>query len=209
MARYTKAVCRLCRREGTKLYLKGERCFTDKCAVTKRPGKPGEHSQERRGKMSDHGLQLREKQKVRRTYGLQEKQFRKYFKEAEKKQGITGENFLKMLESRLDNVIFRLNLARSRPEARQIVLHGHVLVNGRRVNIPSFLVKEGDVISIKEKSRGMSHIKDILEVNEGRGVPSWLEVDLEKATGKVLGEPRREDLDMEFEEHLIVEYYSR
>lgn len=209
MARYTKAVCRLCRRESTKLYLKGERCFTDKCAVTKRPGKPGEHSQERRGKMSDHGLQLREKQKVRRTYGLQEKQFRKYFKEAERQQGITGENFLKMLESRLDNVIFRLNLARSRPEARQIVLHGHVLVNGRRVNIPSFLVKEGDVISIKEKSRGMPHIKEILEVNEGRGVPSWLEVDLEKATGKVLGEPRREDLDMEFEEHLIVEYYSR
>ncbi len=209
MARYTKAVCRLCRREGTKLYLKGERCYTDKCAITKRPGKPGEHTQERRGKMSDHGLQLREKQKVRRTYGLQEKQFRRYFKEAERQQGITGENFLKILESRLDNVIYRLNLARSRPEARQIVLHGHVLVNNRRVNIPSFLVKEGDVISIKEKSRGLAHIKEILETNEGRGVPSWLEVDLEKATGKVLGEPRREDLDMEFEEHLIVEYYSR
>ncbi len=209
MARYTKAVCRLCRREGTKLYLKGERCYSDKCAITKRPGKPGEHTQERRGKMSDHGLQLREKQKVRRTYGLQEKQFRRYFKEAERQQGITGENFLKILESRLDNVVFRLNLARSRPEARQIVLHGHVLVNGRRVNIPSFLVKEGDVISIKEKSRGQAHIKEILETNEGRGVPSWLEVDMEKATGKVLGEPRREDLDMEFEEHLIVEYYSR
>jgi len=209
MARYTKAVCRLCRREGTKLYLKGERCYTDKCVITKRPGKPGEHSQERRGKMSDHGLQLREKQKVRRTYGLQEKQFRRYFKEAERKQGITGENFLKILESRLDNVIYRLNLARSRPEARQIVLHGHVLVNNRRVNIPSFLVKEGDVVSIKEKSRGLAHIKEILETNEGRGVPSWLEVDLEKGTGKVLGEPRREDLDMEFEEHLIVEYYSR
>ncbi len=209
MARYTKAVCRLCRREGTKLYLKGERCYTDKCAITKRPGKPGEHTQERRGKMSDHGLQLREKQKVRRTYGLQEKQFIRYFKEAERQQGITGENFLKILESRLDNVIYRLNLARSRPEARQIVLHGHVLVNNRRVNIPSFLVKEGDVISIKEKSRGLAHIKEILETNEGRGVPSWLEVDLEKATGKVLGEPRREDLDMEFEEHLIVEYYSR
>jgi len=209
MARYTKAVCRLCRREGTKLYLKGERCYTDKCAITKRPGKPGEHTQERRGKMSDHGLQLREKQKVRRTYGLQEKQFRRYFKEAERQQGITGENFLKILESRLDNVVYRLNLARSRPEARQIVLHGHVMVNGRRVNIPSFLVKEGDVITIKEKSRGLAHVKEILETNEGRGVPSWLEVDLEKATGKVLGEPRREDLDMEFEEHLIVEYYSR
>ena len=209
MARYTEAVCRLCRREGTKLFLKGERCYTDKCAITKRPGKPGEHGQDRRGKMSDHGLQLREKQKVRRTYGLQERQFRNYFKEAERRPGVTGENFLRLLESRLDNVVYRLNLARSRPEARQIVLHGHIEVNGRRVNIPSFLVKEGDVITVREKSRSLPNFKEIFEVNEGRGVPSWLEVDMEKASGKVLGEPRREDIDMEFEEHLIVEFYSR
>ncbi len=209
MARYTGPVCRLCRREGTKLFLKGERCYTDKCAINRRPSKPGEHGQDRRGKMSDHAVQLREKQKMRRTYGLQERQFRRYFKEAERLTGITGENFLKILESRLDNVVYRLNFARSRPEARQIVLHGHIEVNGRRVNIPSFQVKEGDLINIREKSMGLAHIKEILELNEGRGVPSWLEVDLEKGKGRVLREPTREDMDMTFQEHLIVEYYSR
>lgn len=209
MARYTGAVCRLCRQEGMKLFLKGERCYTDKCAMVKRPTKPGEHGHDRRGKVSDHGLQLREKQKVRRTYGLQERQFRRYFKEAERQKGVTGENFLKILESRLDNVLYRLNFARSRPEARQIVLHGHVQVNDRKVNIPSFLVREGDVISLKEKSKGLTHIKDILESAEGRATPSWLEADLERGRGRVVTEPQRDDLDMNFQEHLIVEFYSR
>lgn len=209
MARYTGAVCRLCRREGMKLFLKGERCYSEKCALQKRPTKPGEHGQDRRGKMSDHGLQLREKQKVRRTYGLQERQFRRYFKEADRRQGVTGENFLQILEKRLDNVVFRLNLARSRPEARQIVLHGHIEVNGKRVNIPSYQVRSGDEISIKEKSKGLSHIKDILETNEGRGVPAWLQVNYQQGKGQVLADPKRDDIEMSFQEHLIVEFYSR
>lgn len=209
MARYTGPVCRLCRQEGAKLFLKGERCYTDKCSFNRRPTKPGEHGQSRRGKLSEHGIQLREKQKVRRTYGLMERQFRRYFHEAERQPGVTGENFLKILESRLDNVVYRLNFARSRAEARQIVLHGHIEVNGRRVNIPSLLVKEGDVVNIKQKSMGLPLFKEILEINQGHGVPSWLEVDLEKGKGRVLTEPQREDIDISFQEHLIVEFYSK
>lgn len=209
MARYTEAVCRLCRREGSRLYLKGDRCYNDnKCAVAKRPTPPGEHGQGRR-KFSEYGIQLREKQKVRRTYGLMEKQFRRYMKMAERKPGVTGETFLLLLESRLDNVVYRLGFASSRKEARQFVRHGHIEVNGRRVNIPSYLVSEGETIGVREKSRRLTRFKDLAEDSREKTCPSWMEVDYDRMEGRIIARPGREDLDMDIKESLIVEFYSR
>jgi small subunit ribosomal protein S4 len=208
MARYTGAVCRLCRREGTKLYLKGERCYSDKCSLNKRQYAPGQHGQGRK-KLSEYGVQLREKQKARRYYGILEGQFRHYFELAEKKQGITGENLLSILETRLDNVAYRLGIGTSRAEARQLVRHGHVLVNGKKVNIPSFLVSVGDVITLKEASRGSEKIKAVLEATSGRAVPKWLDYNRDTLEAKVIAAPARDDIDLEIAEHLIVELYSK
>ncbi|MDK2798981.1 MAG: small subunit ribosomal protein [Clostridiales bacterium] len=208
MARYTGAVCRLCRREGQKLFLKGERCYTDKCAIARRAYAPGQHGQNRK-KLSEYGIQLREKQKARRYYGVLESQFEKYFEMATKKKGITGENLLQILESRLDNVVYRLGLATSRPEARQLVRHGHFEVNGRKVNIPSYLLKEGDVIAVREKSRNSAKIKSILESTEGKVIPKWLDMNRDTLEGKVINLASREDIDLPLEEHLIVELYSK
>jgi small subunit ribosomal protein S4 len=209
LARYTEAVCRQCRREGLKLYLKGERCYTEKCGVDRRAYPPGQHGQGRRGKQSEYGLQLREKQKARRIYGVLESQFRKYFKEADRRKGITGENLLQILESRLDNVVFRLGLALSRPEARQLVRHGHFAVNGQKVSIPSFQVRSGDVITVRETSRDKGRFKDVAELMRTHGTVDWLEVDRESLTGKVVRLPNREEIDIPITEHLIVELYSR
>ena len=208
MARYTGPVCRLCRREGEKLYLKGERCYTAKCGLNKRNYAPGQHGQGRK-KLSGYGMQLREKQKARRYYGVLEGQFAKYFEMANKKAGVTGENLLSILESRLDNVIYRLGFGTSRPESRQLVLHGHFTVNGKKVNIPSYLVKPGDVIAIKEGSQSSAKIKDVLEVTASRAVPKWLDLDKNTLTAKVLAEATRDDIDLPIEEHLIVELYSK
>ncbi len=208
MARYTEAVCRLCRREGEKLYLKGERCYTNKCSVGRRSYAPGQHGQDRK-KISEYGLQLREKQKLRRIYGILERQFSGYFTLAESKKGITGENLLQILESRLDNVIYRLGFAASRKEARQLVRHGHFQVNDKKVNIPSFLIKVGDVITIKEGSLDSPKIKEVLESAASHNAPEWLEVDLNKHSGKVKNLPIREQIDIPVQEHLIVELYSR
>ena len=208
MARYKGPVCKLCRREGEKLYLKGARCYSEKCSFDRRPYAPGDNGQGRR-KVSEYGLQLREKQKVRRMYGIMEKQFRNYFEEAEMQGGVTGENFLRLLERRLDNVVYRMGFASSRSEARQFVLHGHIKVNGRKVNIPSYRVDESDVISVKDSSRKLQRFKDIFELNAEITPPSWLSVDLEKAEGTVVSMPEREDIDHPIEEHLIVEFYSR
>ncbi|MBQ2896987.1 MAG: 30S ribosomal protein S4 [Clostridia bacterium] len=208
MARYTGAVCRLCRREGMKLYLKGERCYTDKCSIKKRQYAPGQHGQGRK-KLSEYGVQLREKQKARRYYGILEGQFRHYFELAEKKQGITGENLLSILETRLDNVAYRLGIGTSRAEARQLVRHGHVTVNGKKVNIPSFLVSVGDVITLKEASRGSEKIKTVLESTSGRSVPKWLDYNRDTLEAKVIAAPARDDIDLEIAEHLIVELYSK
>ena len=208
MARYTGPVCRLCRREGEKLFLKGERCYTDKCGINRRAYAPGQHGQGRK-KLSEYGLQLREKQKARRYYGVLESQFEKYFEMANKKTGVTGDNLLSILESRLDNVVYRLGFGTSRPEARQLVLHGHFTVNGKKVNIPSYLVKVGDVISIKENSRGSEKIKAVLEMTSSRNVPQWLDLDRNTLTGKVTALAKREDIDLPIEEHLIVELYSK
>lgn len=206
MARYTGPVCRQCRREGLKLYLKGEKCYTDKCPVSRRNYAPGQHGQSRT-KLSNYGVQLREKQKVRKYYGVSEKQFSRYYKMAEKMEGIAGENFLKLLELRLDNVVYRLGLASSRAEARQLVTHGHFLVNGKKVNIPSYLVKVGETIEVKEKSRSSVKFKELMESNVN--VPSWLEIDRESLKGKIVAEPARDDIELPIEEHLIVEYYSK
>jgi small subunit ribosomal protein S4 len=208
MARYTGPVCRLCRREGTKLFLKGERCYTDKCSVLKRQYAPGQHGQVRK-KLSEYGLQLREKQKAKRYYGILESQFAKYFDMANKRAGITGDNLLQILESRLDNVVYRLGFGTSRPEARQFVLHGHFLVNGKKVNIPSYLVKPGDVISLKEKSKSSERIKNVLEITASRTVPKWLDMDKENLSATVVSLPQREDIDLPIEERLIVELYSK
>lgn len=208
MARYTGAVCRLCRREGQKLFLKGERCYTDKCAVGRRAYAPGQHGQSRK-KLSEYGIQLREKQKARRYYGVLESQFEKYFEMASKKKGITGENLLQILESRLDNVIYRLGLGSSRAEARQLVRHGHFTVNGKKVNIPSYLISEGDIISVREKSRGSDKIKDVLEATDGKVVPKWLDFNKDTLEAKVVTLATREDVDLPLEEHLIVELYSK
>ena len=208
MARYTGAVCRLCRREGQKLFLKGERCYTDKCGLTRRAYAPGQHGQGRK-KLSGYGLQLREKQKARRYYGVLEGQFRHYFELANKKAGVTGENLLAILESRLDNVVYRLGFGTSRPEARQLVRHGHFTVNGKKVNIPSYLVKVGDVIAIKEESKSSEKIKNVIEITASRVVPKWLDLDNNTLTGKVVAVAEREDIDLPLEEHLIVELYSK
>ena len=206
MARYTGAVCRQCRREGQKLFLKGERCYSDKCAITRRAYAPGQHGQGRK-KVSEYGTQLREKQKVRRYYGVLESQFAKYYEMAVKKQGVTGDNLMSIVESRLDNVIYRLGFAMSRPEARQLVRHGHFTVNGKKVNIPSYLVSIGDVIAIKEGSMNSTKIKAILEANEKRAIVKWLE--LNGTTAKVVGFADTEDIDLPVETHLIVELYSK
>jgi small subunit ribosomal protein S4 len=207
MARYTGPVCRLCRREGQKLYLKGDRCYTDKCAIARRNYAPGQHGQSRR-KLSNYGLQLREKQKVRRYYGVSEVQMRKYFKMADKMQGITGENLLKILEMRLDNVVYRLGFASSRAEARQLVNHGHFRVNGQKVNVPSYLTSVGDVIEVKERSKNSPRLKELMENHQGN-IPQWLEADTENMQGKIVAEPSREDIEIPIEEHLIVELYSK
>ena len=206
MARYTGAVCRQCRREGQKLFLKGERCYSDKCALARRAYAPGQHGQGRK-KVSEYGTQLREKQKVRRYYGVLESQFAKYYEMAVKKQGVTGDNLMSIVESRLDNVIYRLGFAMSRPEARQLVRHGHFTVNGKKVNIPSYLVSIGDVIAIKEGSMSSTKIKAILEANEKRAIVKWLE--LNGTTAKVVGFADAEDIDLPVETHLIVELYSK
>lgn len=208
MARYIEASCRLCRREGEKLYLKGERCYTNKCSVGRRSFAPGQHGQGRK-KVSEYGLQLREKQKLRRIYGILERQFSGYFVLAESKKGITGENLLQILESRLDNVVYRLGFAASRKEARQLVRHGHFQVNDKKVNIPSYLIKTGDVIGIKEGSLDSVKIKELLESAASHNAPEWLEIDLNKHCGRVKNLPIREQIDIPVQEHLIVELYSR
>lgn len=208
MARYTGAVCRQCRREGCKLFLKGERCYSEKCAMNRRAVAPGQHGKSRK-KLSEYGMQLREKQKVRRFYGVLEGQFAHYFEMAEKKAGVTGENLLQILESRLDNAVYRLGFAMSRPEARQLVCHGHFTVNGKKVNIPSYLLKAGDVIALKTGSKDSEKIKAILEANATRPVPKWLDVDRTIGQGKVVELAAREDIDLEIAERLIVELYSK
>ena len=211
MARYKDAVCKLCRREGEKLFLKGERCMSPKCAIERRPYAPGSHgrrSQFRR-RESNYALQLRAKQKARRVYGVLERQFRRYFREAERLRGLTGTNLLVILESRLDNVVYRFGFAMSRPQARQIVRHGHVDVNGRKVNIPSYLVKPGDVVAIRPTSRKKGMIQDIALDLEHRAVPDWLSRDEQTLSGRVLSMPQRGDIDVAIDEQLIVEYYSR
>lgn len=208
MARYTGADCRLCRREGSKLFLKGDRCYSDKCAVERRPYPPGEAGK-KRIKESEYRTQLREKQKTKRTYGLLERQFRGYYDIANRQQGITGENLLRILESRLDNVVYRLGFAKSRDEARQIVRHGHMNVNGRRVDIPSFRVRPGDLISVGIKAKDLLVIKTALISSERTEVPSWLEVDIEKLQGSILALPNRDQIDLDVQEQLIVELYSK
>ena len=208
MARYTGAVCRLCRREGMKLYLKGDRCYSDKCAFVTKQAAPGQHGTSRK-KVSEYGTQLREKQKVKRIYGVNEKQFRIYYAKAARKGGVTGENLLQLLERRLDNVVYRLGLASSRVDARQLVRHGHFTVNGKKVNIPSFLVKEGNVIEIKEGSRKSPKFEAIAAAAANRTQPSWLEMDKENLVGRVAALPKREDVDLPINEQLIVELYSR
>ena len=206
MARYTDANCKLCRREGQKLFLKGERCYSTKCAIERRNYAPGQHGQARK-KQSEYGLQLREKKKAKRLYGVPETQFRNTFEKAENKKGQTGENLMIALETRLDNVVFRLGFAASRKEARQLVTHGHFTVNGKKANIPSMEVKAGDVIKVKEKSQSSPKFKEIKEMSIT--VPSWMTVDVEKLEGKVVAMPRREDIDTPIAEHLIVELYSK
>lgn len=209
MARYTGASCRQCRRERLKLFLKGDRCYTDKCAFERRAFPPGQHGQARMRKFSDYAIQLREKQKVRRMYGIMEGQFLKYYKEADRLKGITGENLLALLEKRLDNVVYRIGFANSRRQARQLVKHEHIFVNGKRVNIPSFIVSVNDVISVREKSQKVEVITDSFEAVARRGVPSWLEVDKATFKATVKTEPVRQELTMPIQEQLIVELYSK
>lgn len=208
MARYTGAVCRLCRREGQKLFLKGERCYSEKCSVGLRGYAPGQHGQGRK-KSSEYGMQLRAKQTARRFYGVQENQFHHYFEIAERKQGITGDNLLRILESRLDNVVYRVGFASSRAEARQLVGHGHYEVNGKRVDIASYLLKAGDVVSICEKSRASEKIKAVVEANSARPVPEWIDVDRTNLSAKVIALPTREQIEAPVDEQLIVEFYSK
>ncbi len=209
MARYTESSCRLCRRENAKLFLKGDRCYTDKCAFERRPYPPGQHGRGRR-KFSDYAIQLREKQKTRRIYGILEKQFRKYFQIADQKKGITGENLLFLLEKRLDNVVFLMGFAVSRNQARQLVNHGHILVNGRKVDIPNFQVKVGDKIQVREKSKKNVGIQEAMELASKRGgLPQWLEVDANNMEGVIKAEPTREDVRVSVSEQLIVELYSK
>ena len=208
MARYTGPACRLCRREGTKLFLKGERCMTGKCALDRRSTAPGQHGAANK-KVREYGVQLREKQKTRRYYGVLETQFRNYYAEAERKSGMTGENLLVLLERRLDNTVYRMGMAESRKEARQLVLHGHFTLNGKKVTIPSISVKAGDVIAVKESSRDNAKIKSLLEGVASKLNPKWLEVNKENGSAKVVALPAREDIDFDFNEQLIVELYSK
>lgn len=209
MARYVDAVCRLCRRENVKLFLKGDRCLSDKCAINKRNYAPGLHGQRRRTKLSEYGLQLREKQKVKRTYGLMESQFRSYFQKAARAQGVTGINLLVLLERRLDNVVYRMGFADSRAQARQLVRHGHMRVNGRKVNIPSFLIKQGDAVEPREKSRNLDVIRGNMEHIGQKQIPEWLHVDATAMRGVVQTLPSRDDITMPIQEQLIVELYSK
>lgn len=208
MARYIGPVCKLCRRENMKLYLKGDRCFSDKCSYDRRPYPPGQHGQGRI-KFSEYGVRLREKQKVRRIYGLLERQYGRYFDMASRKKGVTGETLLKLLERRLDNVAFRLGFAATRSEARQLVRHNHFLVNGKRVNIPSYIIKPGDVITVRERSKKIKRIQEAMETVERRGTPAWLEMDPKEFKGTVKAIPSREDIGAQIQEQLIVEFYSR
>ena len=209
MARYTDSVCRQCRREGEKLFLKGDRCYSAKCAVVKRHTPPGQHGQARQRKQSEYGIQLREKQKCRRAYGVLESQFGKYYEMASNMRGATGENLLSLCERRLDKVVYRLGFANSRPMARQLVSHGHILVDGKKVDIPSYLVKAGQVLTIRERSRDMENLKELKEQGADKPIPKWLELDAANLTGRVAALPQRDDIDLTIEEHLIVEYYSR
>ena len=209
MARYTGSVCRFCRRENLKLYLKGDRCYSDKCAFDRRSYPPGQHGERRGRKISDYGIQLREKQKIKRMYGLSEKQFHLFFERADRQRGITGTNLLVLLERRLDNVVFRLGFANSRAQARQLVRHNHFSVNGRKVNIPSFLVKAGDAVEVKEKSKKVQTISDSLDAVVRRGVPQWLDLEKDNFKGVVKAYPVREDLTMPMQEQLVVELYSK
>jgi small subunit ribosomal protein S4 len=208
LARYRGSLCRLCRSEGLKLFLKGDRCYSDKCAFERRGYAPGEHGQSRR-KRTDYGVQLREKQKLKRMYGILEKQFRGYFEKADKKQGVTGTNLLIFLERRLDNMVYRLGLANSRNEARQLIKHDHFLVNGKKVNVPSYLVTVGDQIRVKEKGRKVSRILEAVDTVARRGIPQWLELDKDNFTGTVKRFPSREELTMPIQEQLVVELYSK
>jgi small subunit ribosomal protein S4 len=209
LARYTGSVCRICRRENLKLFLKGDRCYGDKCAFDRRSYAPGEHGQRRRGKISDYGIQLREKQKVKRMYGLSEKQFRLCFASADRQKGITGSNLLVLLERRLDNVVYRLGFVNSRTQGRHFVRHNHFLVNGKKVNIPSYLIKAGDEITVGEKSQKVQAISDSLDTVVRRGLPQWLDLEKDKMKGTVKSLPAREDLTMPMQEQLIVELYSK
>jgi small subunit ribosomal protein S4 len=208
VARYTGAVCRLCRREGLKLFLKGERCYTDKCAIERRNYPPGEHGQAR-PKFSEYSVQLREKQKLRRMYGVLEGQFRRYFEMADRAKGVTGEILLQLLERRLDNVVYRIGFATSRSEARQLVRHGHFRVNGRKVNVPSYLIRAGDSVGVRERSQKVTRIQEALELAQRRGIPDWLEVTPESFAGRVRALPVRSDLTMPINEKLVVELYSK
>ncbi|HOS69677.1 MAG TPA: 30S ribosomal protein S4 [Bacillota bacterium] len=208
MARYTDAKCRLCRREGSKLYLKGDRCYTDKCAIARRAYAPGQHGQGRK-KASGYGIQLREKQKVRRIYGILEKQFRAYFEEAERQKGVTGENLLRLLELRLDNVVYRMGFGDSRAEARQLVRHGHFTVNGKKVDIPSYQTGLNDLIAVKPGSKSTEKFKELAENAAGKTAPQWLSINAEMMEARIVALPAREDIDLPIEEHLIVELYSR
>lgn len=209
MARYTGSSCRLCRRENLKLFLKGDRCYGDKCAFERRPYAPGQHGQRRAGKFSDYQLQLREKQKVKRIYGVLEKQFRRYYYRAEKQKGVTGANLLILLECRLDNIIYRMGFAASRDQARQLIRHNHFTVGNRKVNIPSYQVKVGDVVQVREQSRKVAAILESLETVVRRGIPSWIELDKENFRGTLNTLPNREDLTMPIQENLIIELYSK
>lgn len=206
--RYTGPVCRLCRREGEKLYLKGDKCYTDKCPVQRRAYVPGQHGQARK-KLSEYGLQLRMKQRLRRIYGVSERQMENYYRDASRKRGITGEILLQALEMRLDNIVFRLGIGASRPQARQLVMHGHISVNGHKVDIPSYEVKAGDVVTVRESSRNLDLVKMNVEAASERALPEWLEFDPEKLEGRVKAVPTRAQIDVPVEEHLVVEYYSR
>lgn len=209
MARYVGPVCRLCRREGMKLFLKGERCYTEKCAIEKRNVPPGERGKGRKARLAGYGLQLREKQKVKRMYGVLENQFRRYFEAADRQRGITGETLLQLLERRLDSVVYRLGLATSRPQARQLVRHRHFLINGRRTDIPSYSVRAGDVVSVGVTSMKKLLIQHAMEEVKGRGIPEWLEFDSEKMSGRITSLPTREQINLPIQEQLIVELYSK
>ncbi len=208
MARYTGPACKLCRREGTKLFLKGDRCLSDKCALSRRNTAPGQHGAQNK-KMKEYGMQLREKQKAKRIYGVPEKQFRTYFEKAERIEGQTGENLLTLLECRLDNAVYKMGMAENRHDARQLVLHGHFTLNGKKVTIPSIIVKPGDVIAVKESSRSSAKIKGLIEALESKTAPKWLELDKTNVTAKIVAKPARDDVEFPFEEHLIVELYSK